>query len=249
MKPVVITDELLDVLKRLPLTFVVSDLAGGEILWASSHDPKMMGVPSAERVIGTCLLEYIDSDQHHIALRDLQAVIAGESPPPVTYHLKRIGGGVADIQIASMPVVLEGRPGMLSVMTDVSDSERARRDLEIKREYYRQLVDESPDGLVIVGPHGVTFANKTLASAVGAGSPDELLGMPLTELVRPASRDELREARRRVMRYRKPVATGPLLLANPDGHVLETRTMTTYVHSETEPASQTVFRDLVVPES
>lgn len=238
------TDELLNTLKRLPLTFVVSDLESGVIVWASSNDPQMVGVPSAEKVIGTCLLEYIDSDQHHIALRDLQAVVAGESPPPVIYHLQRVGGGVADIQIASMPVLLDGRSGMLSVMTDVSESERARRELEERLERYRRIVEDSPVGLVIVGTHGITFANGTLVRALGAENADALLGTSLTDLVAPESRDELREARRRVMRYEKPVATGPVALVCADGRIVETTTMTRLVEWDGQPASQTVFRDL-----
>ncbi|MBN2848667.1 MAG: PAS domain S-box protein [Coriobacteriia bacterium] len=244
MSPETPSNPVLNVLKRLPITMVLSDLTTGRIVWASTPEPAIIGVTSAADVIGKCLLDFIDASQQSIALRDLQAVAAGESPPPVTYHIRRVGGGRSDVQISSIPTNLDGRPAMLSLVTDVTAGERARRDLDEARERYQQLVETSPDGIVVVGPHGIAFANETIVRALGAESSADLVGQPMYRFIHPDFHDAVREARRVVVRYGKTIPAAPVTLIRLDGACVRTTAQTTRVHWSGEPASQTIMRDL-----
>lgn len=235
---------VLSVLARLPITIVLSDLATGEIIWASTPHPEMIGARSADDVVGRCLLDFIDPSQREIALRDLQAVAEGQSPAPVIYQLRRVGGGVADVQIASVPTNLDGRAAMLSLVTDVSASERARRDLDEARERYRQLVETSPDGIIVIGPSGIEYVNQTLVQALGAGSAEEILGEQPYRFIHPDFHAAAREARRQVTRYGKSLPPRPITLVRLDGACVKTTVQTTRIHWNGEYATQTIMRDL-----
>jgi PAS domain S-box-containing protein len=190
------------------------------------------------------LLDFIDPSQHEIALRDLQAIAEGQSPPPVTYHLRRIRGGTTDVQIASVLTNLEGKPAMLSLVTDVSDCQQALRNLAESEERYRQLVENSPDGIAVTGNDGVVYANETLWRALGASSEGDVLGKPGLSFVHPDDQATFREIRRRVIRYGKPNPATPVRLVRLDGTIIETTAQTMFVHWGGEPATQTSLRDL-----
>lgn len=244
------TNPVLTVLARLPITTVLSDLATGAIVWASTPDPDIVGLKQTEDILGRNLLDFIDPSQHEIALRDLQAVAEGQSPPSVTYHLRRVGGGTTDVQISSIPTTYDGRPTMLSLVTDISTCTRALRDLEESQDRYRQLVESSPDGIVVVSStEGILYANEMFWRAVGATSADEVIGQPPYRFVPDEFHGTVREIRRRVLRYGKPNPPTPLTLMRLDGTTLETTAQTMRVLWSGEPVTQTRLRDLVLPDA
>ena len=239
---------VLTVLARLPITTVLSDLSTGAIVWASTPDPGMVGLKQAGDIVGRNLLDFIDPSQHEIALRDLQAVAEGQSPPPVTYHLRRVGGGTTDAQIASIPTTFDGRPTMLSLVTDISTCTRALRDLEETQDRYRQLVETSTDGIVVVSStEGILYANETFWRAVGAASADEVVGQPPYRFVRDDLHNTVREIRRRVLRYGTPNPPTPLVIVRLDGTTFEATAQTMRVLWSGEPVTQTRLRDLTPP--
>jgi two-component system sporulation sensor kinase A len=242
---------VLTVLERLPIAVVISDLASGTVLWASTRDPNVAGGLTADQVVGRCLLDFIDPSQQERALHDLQLVAAGQSPPPVNYRIHHPGSGVAHAQIASVPSTYEGRPAVLSLVTNVTELVRARQELEEVQERYRQLVETSPDGIVVVGPGGVDYVNQTLVRALGATSPDELIGQSVYSFIHPDYHDASREARRQVIRYGKNLPPRPITLVRLDGAYITTTVQTTRIHWNGEYATQTIMRDLVtaVPET
>jgi PAS domain S-box-containing protein len=60
------------------------------------------------------------------------------------------------------------------------------------RDRYRDLVESSPDGILLSQDSVVAFANPAAVRLVGASSRDQLLGRPLFELFTPASHGAIR---------------------------------------------------------
>lgn len=79
---------------------------------------------------------------------------------------------------------------------------RAMADLARSEERYRQLVDVSPEAIMVHDPAGlITLANASAAAMFGAASPNDLVGRPIIELIHPEERprmmataDRLRES-------------------------------------------------------
>lgn len=232
-------------LEKLPIPTVVSSAETGLIVWANARDLNVIGATSPQQIIGRNLLEFIAPDQQAIALRDLEAVTRGAAPPPVVYHLNRIGGGIVDVLISSVPILFRGEPAMLSVVVDVSERERElRRSLEAEQRY-RALIEASPDGVCVVDRDGiVVFANPALATALGHESAGDIEGTSMYDHISAPEQQPVREARRKVLRTRRPHAAAPVTLICRDGSPLATTAASSYVTWNGEPATQTLMRDL-----
>lgn len=174
--PVTNAANVMNMLERLPIAVVISDIATGEILWVNGPHARLSGAESPDRIIGRSLFDFLSPDQLTIAMRDVEAVGRGESPAPVTYHVRKLDGTAADVQIASTSMMYGRRPAMVSFVTDVTDSERAISDLARREARYRAMVDESPAGIFVSIREGLAYANAAFARMLGAETPDRLLG-------------------------------------------------------------------------
>lgn len=231
-------------LEKLPATAVISDAATGEILWVNSRDLRVVGASSPDQLVGRNLLEFLSPSQHGIALHDIEAIARGESPPPVTYDVRRLDGGWAALQIASVPMRWDARPAMLSLITDLSSQVQAMRDLAESEERYRLLVETAPGGIVVVG-HGseIVFVNPALAAALGA-TPAQLLGRSMYDYIAGDHVKLVRDARRRLLASGESVPASPVVLKRVDGGLVRATAQSTLIAWHGEQATQTVVRDM-----
>lgn len=238
------TTTLQDILERLPVAVVVASQETGLIIWGNPLAARLAGADRPAQLAGRSLLEFMDPTQHGVALRDLEAVLRGESPPPVTYHLRQFGGAARDVQISSIPVLFRGQPAMLSVCADVTGAQRAARALAESEQRYRELVENSPDGLVVVdADERIVYANPALAEALGAER-EALLTRSMFDFIADGSRKPVREARKRVLTTGKPHPAAPVVLVRADGSELATTAQTTLIRWDGNDATQTIMHDI-----
>jgi len=231
-------------LERLPMPAVICDIATGEILWINARDLHVVGATGPDQVIGRNLLEFLDPEQHGIALRDIEAIGRGESPAPVTYKVARMDGGSAFLEVSSVPMRWGEGTAMLSLLSDQTTQMQAMRDLAESEERYRALVETSPAGIVVVA-HGseIVYVNSALAAALGA-TPAQLLGRSMYDFVAAEFRKPIREARRRILLTGQPMPAVPLTLLRLDGVGIDITAASTLVAWHGEQATQTVVREL-----
>jgi PAS domain S-box-containing protein len=233
---------VLSILERLPQTAVISSAQTGRILWVNSRDINVMRATHPEQLVGRVLLEFIDPAQQATALRDLEAISRGESPPPVIYKLKRLDGGWAWVQIASIPMVFEGGPAMLSLVADVSEQQEALRELEESEQRYRELVQAAPDGIIVVVGDDIAYVNPAAAALVNCPDADALIGRSMYDFIRQDERAGIREARRQLLTKSARLFDAPATLVTLDGAEVPVTARTAFVYWHGEPATQTVLR-------
>lgn len=119
-----------------------------------------------------------------------------------------------------------------------------RTALQKSEARYRQLIDLSPDALVVYRDGIVIFVNPAMLTLLGATSPGELLGKPVLEFVHPDYREM---AAQRITATLATGETSPLIeekLLRLDGAVIDVEVTTGWIDYEDEPALQTVVRDI-----
>jgi len=232
---------LLRVLQHVPVAVVIANPLTARILWVNGRLTQMYGVENPAQVVGSSLLDFIQVDQAAKALADLAKVVAGASPPPVTYQLKRADGGFAAGQVSSVPMLFQGQPAMLSFVTDVSECERMLRSLRDSEDRYRLLLDELPSGVVVLIDDRVVWTNGSMARALGFDSADALIGQPLYDYIDEPYRKPVRQTRRSVMLSGDLHPTAPVVLLRPDGSKVTATTSTSRIRWEGELATQTVM--------
>jgi len=235
---------ILKVLERLPISAVIANPLTGRILWVNAHNMQLAGATSPEQLVGRNLLDFVTPEQHGVALRDVAAVALGQSPSPVVYNLKRLDGGITHGQISSIPMRFRGMPAMLSLVADVTERERATRDLAESEERYRMLVETSPDGIVVVTGDEIRYASPALLLALGAERAEDVVGLSMYDFIAPELHRAIRETRRELVLRRLPSPPTPITLVRLDGQRLETTAASTVVRWHGEIATQTIMRDV-----
>lgn len=152
---------------------------------------------------------------------------------------------------AVIPSLFVGVTAFLVVITsavralDMQQRLRAEQMLRTGEERYRNLVESSPDGIVLVAGGRIVYSNPSAAGLFGASRPEELLGLsPLEDLVAP---DFVRVIEERMAAIQQLGArTKPLEIRvrRLDGTELDVEVMGAPAMHDGHAADQTIVRDI-----
>jgi len=221
---------------------VISDTSTGEILWVNGAHTTLSGVGSPERIMGHNLFEFLGPEQVAVAIRDVEATARGESPPPVVYHVRRLDGAFSDVQISSTPILFERRTAMASLVVDVTEIAREKRDIALKEKRFRTIVDESPLAIMVVRGEEVVYANESAARVLEAPSPDAVSGGLVSRHIGPASRGAMREAYARIADGGVRSVDVPIELIGPGGASRPATALVSLLAWDGEPAAKVIIR-------
>src|SRR5262245_29577747 len=112
-----------------------------------------------------------------------------------------------------------------------------------KRDWYRDLVESSPDGIVVGQDSVVAFLNAAAARLVCAPDRDLLLGRPLFDLFHPSSHGAIRTQLER-LRSRRPSSPVEATLVRVDGAERAVEVSAALVSPPDEAAIQLTVRDI-----
>jgi len=124
---------------------------------------------------------------------------------------------------------------------DVQTQQAALQKSEAR---YRQLIDLSPDALVVYREGVIVFVNSAMVALLGAAGPEELIGKPVLDFVHPDYREL---AAQRIAATLAADEIAPLIdekLFRVDGSVIDVEVTTARLDYQGEPAAQTLVRDI-----
>jgi diguanylate cyclase (GGDEF)-like protein/PAS domain S-box-containing protein len=133
---------------------------------------------------------------------------------------------------------------LVGIVTDVTERHESRQALTDLAERYRLLVDLSPDAIGVHQNGIVVYANPAALRMLGADSPDELLGRPITSIVHAESVPEMQ---RRLLTLAGPGAASEPAEARMvrfDGGELAVESVSVMTMWEGRPAFQVILRDI-----
>ncbi|MDY6950772.1 MAG: PAS domain S-box protein [Thermodesulfobacteriota bacterium] len=193
-----------------------------------------------------CSLEpfMIPKDRAHVVDRVSRAVSKDE-PFEVYYCFRHKDGGVRYFFERGRPVRgTDGHPLHIDgVILDVTERERAQEALRESEEKYRNVVERSNDGIVIIQDGVIKYANPTLARMTGYDA-GEAVDMPFTEYIYP---DEVEEA---IDHYRRRMAGESLParyergLRHKNGSRIDTEIDAAVIAYRDRPAVLVIIRDI-----
>ena len=240
---------ILRVIERLPVPALIANPVTAEILWANTRIVKMAAAKGPDQIVGRSLFDFIEAPQMSRALLDLAKVVLKQSPPPVTYQLRKFTGEYAAAQVASMPMMYGGQLAMLSIVTDVSERERLIRELEESEQRHRLLLENSPTGIFVVSEDRIAYANSSATTALGFRAPQTLLGRHLSEFIEQASQADMKRLTKAALMNGSTEVLGEVSFVCADGSSFIARVTMARIRWDGEPAVQTLISEIVRSES
>ncbi len=138
----------------------------GKVLYVSPAVKSLIGYTPKE-VEDQSFVRLIHEDDLPQAAKRIQKILSGAS---VTgeYRIRAKSGQIRWIRTSSRPVFKEKQiTGIQGILTDITESKEAERELRESEKKYRELIEKSLQGVVIVQDSRVVFANKALAKITG----------------------------------------------------------------------------------
>ncbi len=140
----------------------------GRTTFVNQRMADMLGASPAD-LIGTRLMEFLDSEDRRAAERDLRAWLARGADGQY-HHLTRRDGKDLWTRISSSPLENERHAivGMLGMFTDATASRDMEHALQQAEAQFRIVFDSSPVGIVVVNPQGyAVLANNMMLTLLG----------------------------------------------------------------------------------
>ena len=139
----------------------------------------------------------------------------------------------------------EGRvTHVVNFLRDVTEQREAQKLLQESEERYRTLVDLSPDAIVVHQDAKLVFINKVGLKMVGAKKPEQVLGMPILDLMHPDYREKVIERAKKMVIDKKPVPTAEEKIKRLDGTYIDAEFIGSPVTYNGRPAAQLVVHDI-----
>ncbi len=139
----------------------------------------------------------------------------------------------------------DGRPeGFLGVGRDITERREAERALRESEERYRDLLDLAPVGIAVQSEGKVVFTNAAGARIIGAGSPEEITGLDISEIIHPDHLGEAGERIRRMMQGEQGLYPAENVYVKRDGTPVPVDVIATPINYRGKPAVQIIVTDI-----
>ena len=122
--------------------------------------------------------------------------------------------------------------------------EAANAELRESETRYRQLVELSPDGIMVQRDGIIAFVNPAMVALLGARTPKQLVGRPILDIV-PTDRQEEATARiERILNGREPVRLIEDTVRRLDGVSIQAEAITMRFVADGSPSLLSIVRDV-----
>ena len=111
-------------------------------------------------------------------------------------------------------------------------------------ERYRELVELSPNAILVHCEGRIVFANSATASLLGVTQPAELYGRSVYDFVHPDQREFARSRVALILEQRRALGTSEMKSVGLDGSVRDMEVSSSYFVFEGRPAVQAIARDI-----
>ncbi|MES2522267.1 MAG: PAS domain S-box protein [Gemmatimonadota bacterium] len=143
--------------------------SGGVVRFANAAMARLVGLESAEMVVGRSVLGFSHpADRQRIAERVQRVDTDGSVESIIEERLMCADGSVVHCEISSSPIMLHDQHGVLAVVRDVSERKRTEAALRESEAAFRDLLETVRVIAVTLDTGGkVTFANDALVGLSG----------------------------------------------------------------------------------
>jgi diguanylate cyclase (GGDEF)-like protein/PAS domain S-box-containing protein len=164
---------------------------------------------------------------------------------PHQYRHRTKDGTVLDVEVTSFEFISGGRRSRLAIAQDITERKRAEDQLRISEERYRELFENAHDLVYTHDLEGRITAMNLAGVRISGYTNEELLGMPIQNLVVPDQIEHGLEQMRKKLRGETQSTFYELEILAKDGHRVPLELSTRLVYRDGQPIGvQGIGRDM-----
>jgi two-component system cell cycle sensor histidine kinase/response regulator CckA len=231
------------IIQQIPDGIFIEDTE--RILFVSQSVVKMLGYEREDELLGHPPLTFVHPDYHPIIQKRIARIYGKEGVDPLLESpwIKKDGSRLW-VEASSISIHYEGNPAVMTVLRDTAPRKKSEEALRKSNENFRFIIQQMPDGVLIVDPEKVLFANQTLAVLLKYPSADELVGHPKFDLIHS---DYHKAVRERIEPIFGQEGANPLLilkLLGKGGVAVDFESSSISIQFGGKPAVMMVLRDI-----
>jgi PAS domain S-box-containing protein len=224
----------------------------GRILFCNGQFSAFVQTPPA-RILGRPLAEYVAPDSGALLTSLLarsrtegakdRVVFQGPEGPPVPAYISATALCQADSLsiciVATDLTELEASTELLRLL------QREQAALRASEERYRDLVELSPDAILVVHREGrIVYTNPAGVRLFGAEGPDDVVGRNVLDLMHPEERRAVTDRFRPVLEQGAIAPLADRTILRLDGRPVDVETTACRITYDGQPAIQGIYRDI-----
>ncbi len=212
--------------------------------WLSDNVEQLTGAP-ARWFYGKTRLEIAGPDMSEAQLAEHRRLLEARQPFRDFDFQCRMPKGDRWVRSNGRPMFdaggkFLGYRGTARDITAIKEAELARLETEQR---YRQLVEMSPDAIVVHQDGHIIFANRQMAELVGAAGPEELVGSRVLDFVEEADHPRVRQQSKGLSAGEGASLPVEIRVRRLGGQLLHVETRAALIVDRGRPATLVVARD------
>jgi PAS domain S-box-containing protein len=155
----------------------------GAIVYGNRAILNLIGADQIDTILGKQVLDFVHPEDRPMIMGLIQRAIMLAQPvevdPPmvVEERLTRIDGRVITVEAAAILINYYGKPGLLVMMTDITQRKQAEEALRNRERQLDQIIQQMPLPVGITDPNGVTrVTNQAFLEMFHIPSADAVVG-------------------------------------------------------------------------
>lgn len=231
-----------------PDAVTVTDLEG-RVIYVSMQTLRLHGYDRADEVLGKSALEFIAPHDRDLATANMKRTFEHGCIRDVEYtFLRKDGSEFIGGLNASLVKDADGKPkGFIATTRDITEIKKQTAELQASEEKYRQVVEQSVQGIFIVSgwPPHIVYANEATATILGY-TLEKLLRLSdkqILTMMHPDDRTALFDRFKEVIAGSAP-RPRQVRLFRKDGSVRWLEVMSQRIMHENHPALQVAAVDI-----
>ncbi|MGD0879315.1 MAG: PAS domain S-box protein [Anaerolineales bacterium] len=216
----------------------------GRVVFANLASAAIIGATSPSELIGQPVMEFVHPDFRELVLKRIQQSLNEKIPASQEEEIfVSRDGRLVDVEVSAVPFIYDSKPAMLTVFNDITTRKKVEQSLLESEERYRQLLDFSPDAIVVHSKGKFVFLNPAAVHIYGAKNAQELLGKAMLDRVHPDYRNAVKKRDTRLYKGKEAALLEEKFL-QLDGTEVDVEVTAKPFTYQGAPAVQMVIRDI-----